>query len=332
MGLPTGSPLIARRGSLGAAAAGACASATGCLAPGGPQTGRLEKVWGRRGGTPGRLNRPRAIAIDRQDQLYIVDMTPRIQVFTGDGEYLRGWQTPEFDQRQAVGAGLRQRRQPAGRRHALFSDAGLYAARESCSINRRSAATCGSEDGEFQFVTDCGAGFAGQLLRRRSMASTTAFRNSRLTASFCSLGRARPASWASFCGRRRSSIDRSGLLWVTDACNHRVQVFDASGSEAKLVKIWGRKGHAPGELQLSLRHSARRRRSSRPAGRLRLSVRVRQPSRAEIHAGRPVRRPLGARTAAARASSTSPGESPATPAGRMFVLDTYNHRVQRFRL
>ena len=40
--------------------------------------GRLEAVWGRRGISDGRLNKPRAMAIDRDDHLYIVDMTARI--------------------------------------------------------------------------------------------------------------------------------------------------------------------------------------------------------------------------------------------------------------
>src|SRR5687768_14682389 len=59
-------------------------------------TGKHDKTWGRRGLAAGWLQKPRAIAIDAQDRLFIVDMTARIQVFTADGEYLRGWRTPEF--------------------------------------------------------------------------------------------------------------------------------------------------------------------------------------------------------------------------------------------
>ena len=57
--------------------------------------GSLDRVWGRRGISDGRLQKPRAMTIDADDQIYIVDMTARIQVFTTDGEFLRGWQTPE---------------------------------------------------------------------------------------------------------------------------------------------------------------------------------------------------------------------------------------------
>src|SRR5438046_772594 len=69
---------------------------TGCGSRSEPQsTGSLEKVWGGRGLGPGLFQKPRALAIDAEDRLYIVDMTARIQVFTRDGEYLHSWQTPE---------------------------------------------------------------------------------------------------------------------------------------------------------------------------------------------------------------------------------------------
>src|SRR5258707_14091902 len=54
-----------------------------------------QKVWGSLGGGKGQFSKPRAIAIDKEDQLYIVDMTSRIQVFDTDGNSIRSWQTPE---------------------------------------------------------------------------------------------------------------------------------------------------------------------------------------------------------------------------------------------
>src|SRR3989304_3251928 len=54
---------------------------------------RLEKVWGRIGIGNGRFQKPRAIAIDAEDRLYIVDMTARIQAFDRDGNFLRVWKT-----------------------------------------------------------------------------------------------------------------------------------------------------------------------------------------------------------------------------------------------
>src|SRR5262249_41846605 len=66
--------------------------AAGCGQPGAP-----ELVWGKRGINDGDLSRPRAIAIDDQDRLYIVDFTARIQVYDRDGKYLGPtWKTPDY--------------------------------------------------------------------------------------------------------------------------------------------------------------------------------------------------------------------------------------------
>src|SRR6478672_8492167 len=94
---------VSRRRFCAAVAASVAVVGAGCIGQRGPQSGRLEKVWGLVGATPGRLFRPRAVAIDKDDLLYIVDMTPQIQVFTGDGVFVRGWQTPQFDRGRPSG-------------------------------------------------------------------------------------------------------------------------------------------------------------------------------------------------------------------------------------
>src|SRR5690348_6558519 len=47
----------------------------------GGDASRPERVWGKRGVQNGDFVRPRAIAIDANDRLYIVDFTARIQVY-----------------------------------------------------------------------------------------------------------------------------------------------------------------------------------------------------------------------------------------------------------
>ena len=80
------------------------------------------------------------MAIDDQDQLYIVDMTARIQVFDGDGKFLRGWQTPEHAHGKPTGLSIA----PDG--ILLVADThyyrvlDLHARRASCSRTARSAA------------------------------------------------------------------------------------------------------------------------------------------------------------------------------------------------
>ena len=52
-------------------------------------------VWSRKGLDDGRFIKPRAIAIDQKDQIFVVDKTARIQVFDRDGNFIRNWRTPE---------------------------------------------------------------------------------------------------------------------------------------------------------------------------------------------------------------------------------------------
>src|SRR6185295_10749339 len=73
---------------------------------GGSSIGQLVAVWGRRGISDGRLQKPRAMAIDARDLLYIVDMTARIQVFTTDGQFVRGWQTPVHENGRPTGISI----------------------------------------------------------------------------------------------------------------------------------------------------------------------------------------------------------------------------------
>src|SRR5262245_15663416 len=77
-------------------AAGLVAAATtiGCSRASSGSGSEPELVWGQVGIVDGRFQKPRAITIDADDHLYIVDMTARIQVFDRDGKFLRMWQTP----------------------------------------------------------------------------------------------------------------------------------------------------------------------------------------------------------------------------------------------
>src|SRR5271166_2976630 len=70
------------------------AFAGGCIG-GASAASAPDASWGRHGISDGRFTKPRAIAVDASDHLYVVDMTSRIQVFDSDGNYLRQWQTPD---------------------------------------------------------------------------------------------------------------------------------------------------------------------------------------------------------------------------------------------
>ena len=55
------------------------------------------QIIGTRGVGVGQFNKPRSVAVDEQDNLYVADMTGRIQKFSPDGKFLLSWQMPQTD-------------------------------------------------------------------------------------------------------------------------------------------------------------------------------------------------------------------------------------------
>lgn len=207
----------------------------------GQTQGHLDLVWGRRGLGEGRLQKPRAMALHDQE-LYIVDMTARIQVFDLDGNYLRYWQTPTHAKGRPSGLSFdRQGRLLVADTHyfrvLVYSPQGELLD----TLGGRN----GQQGGEFGFVTDAvqdsqGNFFIseyGEFDRVQKLAPDGTFilqwgGHGEKPGQFL-----RPQSLA---------IDGHGRIWVADACNHRVQVFDSNG---ELLFLWGREGTAPGELR-----------------------------------------------------------------------------------
>jgi DNA-binding beta-propeller fold protein YncE len=311
------------------AASGAGALLAGCTGSSNSPSAEPEAVWGRRGLAPGRLNKPRAIAIDKEDLLYIVDFTPRIQVFTGDGEYVRGWQPPDFTNGRPSGLAFNNEG------NLLAADTHYYRmlvyTPQGKLLDRQTiGGTCGYGDGEFQFVTDAAQDSQGNYFITQYGEFDRIQKFSKDGKFLLSWGE-HGNELGQFLRPQKIVVDKADLVWVTDACNHRVQVFDARGSEAKLVKHWGELGHAPGQLRfpydILLDGAAL---AGQPVGRVYLC---------EFGNHRVQKFTLeGEFVASWGANGRGPGQLDQPwgiardSQGRMFVLDSYNHRVQRFRL
>lgn len=217
----------------------------GC-APGASPPGEPELLWGRRGLSDGRLQKPRAMAIDDQNRLYLVDMTGRIQVFSEDGKYLRGWRTPETKNGKPTGLSfdLDGNLMVADTHYyrVLF-----YTPMGELLEDKTIGGVCGHGPGEFGFVTECVQDAQGNCyvaeygeydrIQKFSPEREFLFQ-------WGSLG----AEPGQFQRPQSLAVDDRGLLWVADACNHRIQLFDARAGEAKLVSIWGEYGSEPGQL------------------------------------------------------------------------------------
>jgi DNA-binding beta-propeller fold protein YncE len=212
----------------------------GCLDPA-DSSGELEAVWGRHGSSEGRFQKPRAMAIDADDHLYIVDMTARIQVFTAEGQYLRGWQTPVHEFGRPVGLGFDRDG------NLLVADTHYFRLliyTPQGELLRQIGGKGGTGPGEFGFVTDAvqdslGHYYVADYGEYDRIQKFT--RDGQYVLEWGGHG----TELGKFMRPQGLEIDRDDNIWVADSCNHRIQVFDTSG---KLVKSWGTPGHAPGEL------------------------------------------------------------------------------------
>jgi DNA-binding beta-propeller fold protein YncE len=224
-------------GSLVAAALSGCSEAPA-------SGGRLEKVWGRLGISDGRFQKPRAMAIDDQDHLYIVDMTARIQVFDREGTFLRVWQTPEHASGKPTGLTIA----PDG--ILLVADTHYYRVLSYTQEGEllpdlTLGGTMGQGPGEFGLVTDAVRDAAGNyyVAEYGEYDRIQKFSPDR---EFILQWGGHGAEPGQFARPQNLEIDADGRIWVADACNHRIQVFNTDG---KLLTMWGTPGTGPGQLQ-----------------------------------------------------------------------------------
>lgn len=209
--------------------------------------GRINHLWGRRGLTDGRFQKPRAMAIDSEDQLYIVDMTARIQVFDRDGNFQRAWRMPQWEQGRPTGLTLDNDGNLLVAdthyfRVLTFSPGGELIA------ERTLGGTAGTAPGEFGFVTDAVQDSQGNYY----VAEYGEFdRIQKFTrdGTFLFQWGGHGDELGQFQRPQNLAIDEHDQLWVADACNHRIQVFDATGSAPVLVDHWGLEGREPGQLR-----------------------------------------------------------------------------------
>lgn len=280
-------------------------------------SGSLEKVWGRRGVSDGRFQKPRAMTIDKQDRLYIVDMTARIQVFDADGNFLRSWQTPEHTNGRPTGLSIDRDGNLAVPDTHYYQV--LFYSPEGKLI-RKLGGEHGSGPGQFGLVTDVGQDSAGNYYVSeygeydRVQKFTP---DGKFILQFGSHG----DGPAQFSRPQAIAIDRQDRIWVADSCNHRLQVFDSNG---KLLFIRGEEGPELGKL-------------SYPYNLIfddQDNLYVCEYGNHRVQKFAPDGKSLGSWGKAGREEGElfNPWSIVRDSQGRTHVLDTYNHRVQRIRM
>ncbi|HEY3392152.1 MAG TPA: NHL repeat-containing protein [Lacipirellulaceae bacterium] len=200
-------------------------------------------VWGKLGAGDGQFSKPRAIAIDADDHLYIVDMTARIQVFDADGKFIRGWRTPEHANGRPTGLTI------STDGNLLVADTHYYRVltytpKGELLEEATLGGTMGPGPGEFGFVTDAVRDAAGNYFVSE-YGEFDRIQKFSPDGKFLLEWGGHGSKPGEFLRPQHLELDADGLLWVADACNHRIQVFDGDG---KVVKIWGTHGTQPGQL------------------------------------------------------------------------------------
>lgn len=294
-----------------------------CLSPGcqnSPPAPEVELI-GRRGVDHGHFSKPRAIEIDRQDRLYVVDMTGRIQVLDSTGKYLHSWRTPEIRNGKPCGLGFaRDGTLMVADTHyfrVLF-----YSTDGELQPQRTLGGTHGRGPGEFGFLTDVAEDLEGNFY-------VAEYGDFDRIQKFDSRGQylmewgGHGSEPGQFLRPQALAIDELNRVWVADACNHRIQVFEVSGKSVQQVAHWGIAGKAPGELQY-------------PYGIWLApdqSVYVAEFGNHRIQKFTRDGRSLGCFGEAGRGPGQfhQPWSLALDSNGSLVVLDSYNHRLQRFR-
>ena len=203
--------------------------------------GRLETIWGRRGISNGRFQKPRAMAIDAGDCVYVVDMTARIQVFDAEGQFLRGWQTPTHENGKPTGLSIdRDGNVLVADTH--YSRILIYSPQGK--LLKTLGGTEGQGPGEFGLVTDAVGDSQGNYYVAE-MGEYDRIQKFSSEGEFLLQWGGHGPEPGKFVRPQNLAIDENDHIWVADACNHRIQVFDGQG---KLLQWWGTQGDEPGKL------------------------------------------------------------------------------------
>jgi ABC-type Fe3+ transport system permease subunit/DNA-binding beta-propeller fold protein YncE len=273
------------------------------------------QVIGVRGTGPGAFNKPRSLAVDSQDNLYVADMTGRVQKFSPEGEFLLAWEMPQTD----LGKPKGMDRDGAGRIVVVEPHYARVNHFDGSGKPLLQWGTQGTNSGELAFPRAVAVTSKGELwLSEYSKVE----RVQRFSADggrlLGSVGRPgdRPGEFARAEG---IGVDARDQLFVADSCNHRIQVFDAAG---RFLRSHGRAGQGMGELSYpyDVRIDAAGRQYVCEFGNSRVQVFDEQD--------RPIEVLGGPGSEVGRLSN--PWAIALDSQGNLYVADSMNHRVQKF--
>jgi DNA-binding beta-propeller fold protein YncE len=282
-----------------------------------------ELVWGRKGVQDGDFVRPRAIAIDAQDRLYIVDFTARIQAYDRDGKYIPHHTRATPDYRNGRPSGLSIDRD----NNLIVSDSHYNCFRiwrftdDGFEELKKFGGEGGTEPGHLGYVSDV-------VQDEDRFYYVAEFGENHRISKFDQDGKF-VKCWGEdgtepgqFSRVRALALgpEKDPLLYAADACNHRIQVFTRDG---ELVRCWGTPGSEPG--QLSYPYDLAFNKDG--------ELYVVEYGNHRVQKFTPEGKSLGCWGGPGREPGKlhSPWALAIDSKGRVHVVDTENHRVQRIK-
>ena len=271
-------------------------------------------VIGSRGNASGQFVKPRSIAVDRDDNVYVCDMTGRIQKFDSDGNYLLQWQMPEIERGRPKGMALDHEGnivvvEPHYSRINHFTPKGRLLSQWGQH---------GPERGELSFpraiaIAPDGSAFVSEFQIVERLQKFGLARDS-VQIEIRGAGQGQ----CEFNRAEGLSLDYAGNLYVADSCNHRVQVFDCNGV---FLRAYGSAGTAQGQFSYpyDVRVDGKGRQYICEFGNSRVTVLDADDQVLEIIGG----------AGSAPGQFNNPWSLALDSKGNLYVADSQNHRVQK---
>ncbi|MCB2154826.1 hypothetical protein KQI84_08050 [bacterium] len=202
------------------------------------------RIVGDFGRQPGQFSNPRAVAITPDQELIVIDRTGRIQVFDAtSGKFLRKWWLPAWENGTPTGMTL-----DLDNKSVWIADTHyqriLHYDLEGNLLS--SWGEEGIEPGQMIFPTDVCPDPDGKTVWITEYGQRSRVMQYTREGEFIKEWGSKETEFSDLQRPMAVAIDKDGRLFVADAGNNCVRIFDRDGNR---LDVWGEAGEEPGQLK-----------------------------------------------------------------------------------